>query len=95
MSSNNEILGLLASGSITLDEAQSKMKALEQKNSANLRYKVSKKGAISIYGLRRMPITLYIGELEAIIELFTGSNDWTDEFSGFLEENKVSLKRKD
>ena len=95
MSSNKEILGLLAAGSITLNEAQSKMEALEKKKSANIRYKVSQKGAISIYGLRRMPITLYIGELEAIVELFTGSNDWNDEFTGFLEENKLSLKRKD
>ena len=95
MSSNNEILALLAAGSITLEDAQNKIKALEKKKSASIRYKVSAKGAISFYGLRRMPITLYISELETIVEQVTGKNEWNDEFADFLEENTGSLKRKD
>ncbi len=92
MSSQKEILLLLASGTLSPEEANIKLEQLNKKS--EYRYKVSKKGAISIYGLRRMPITLYIGELEAITNLFTGSNEWTDEFSSFLDENKDDLTRK-
>lgn len=35
---------------------------------AKLRLGVSEKGALSIYGLRRFPITMYLGEIQAILE---------------------------
>ena len=34
-------------------------------------YKVSPKGAISFYGMRRMPITLYREELDQLIKQLT------------------------
>jgi hypothetical protein len=104
-STTKDILSLLASGSITTDEANSRIEKLNKKNSSGLRYKVSQKGAISFYGLRRMPITLYIAELESIIdtlideneagEPFSESNSWGETFTEFLCENKKKLKRKD
>ena len=52
-------------------------------------YAVSPKGAISFKGMRRFPITVYVEELETIVQLFG-----TDEFQQFLVENETSLSRK-
>ena len=95
MSSQKEILSLLAAGTLTPDEANLKLEQLNKKKHSSIRYKVSPKGAISIYGVsNKFPVTLYIEQLEAIVDLFTGSNDWCDEFTAFLDENKHKLKRK-
>ena len=95
MSSQKEILSLLAAGTLSPEEANLKLEQINKKKNNSVRYKVSKKGAISIYGLGgRFPITLYIEQLETIVDLFTGSNEWCDEFTTFLAENKDNLTRK-
>ena len=52
-----------------LEAMQAELKALKAKVKNTPRLKVSQKGAISVYGLQRMPVTLYAGQWERIIEL--------------------------
>jgi hypothetical protein len=76
-----EILKKLSNNEITPEEAE---KMLEAKS---IEFKVTPKGCIGIYGLRRMPISLYKEELEKIREkIDDGSLD------NFIEENKKLLK---
>jgi len=48
---------------------------------------VSAKKAISIYGLRRFPITLYRGEMETVL-------DHADEIRAFIVEHQKELATK-
>ena len=73
-----------------LEAMQTELKALKAKTANMPRMKVSQKGAISIYGLQRMPVTLYAGQWERIISLV---NDGT--LSAFIEANEATLTRKE
>jgi hypothetical protein len=63
---------------------------LEQlrKEDSGIRLKVSGKGAVSVYGLRRSPVTLY---KEQWLKLLDRSSD----IRAFLAANKGQLKGKD
>lgn len=56
--------------------------------SNNLTFKVSDKGAVSIYGLGRFPVTLYLSQLERL------DKAW-NELKQFVENNRTHLKVKD
>ena len=61
MTENNaELLAAIA-------ELRAENEALKQKKVASLKLKVSEKGAVSLYGIRRFPVTFYRGEWERII----------------------------
>ncbi len=62
--------------------------ALKQRRSGNISMKVSEKGAVSVYGLGRFPVTLY---QEQWAKLLAAS----DEIKGFIEENRAQLKVKE
>jgi len=49
--------------------------------------KVSEKGALSVYGLGRFPVTLYKEQWQKLLEM-------TDEIRAFLKENDARLKSK-
>lgn len=49
--------------------------------------KVSAKGGVSLYGIRRFPITFYLEEWNRIL-------DMSDEIRDFLREHERELKRK-
>jgi hypothetical protein len=66
-----------------LDELESK-----QKRTGSISFKVSDKGAASVYGLGRFPVTLYY---EQWIKLLDREKDLRE----FLEENKSKLKLKE
>ena len=53
-----------------------------------LDFRVSEKGAVSVYGLGRFPVTLYY-------EQWTRLLGAADELRRFLEDNKGKLKLKD
>ena len=72
-----------------LETLQEELKTLKAKVKNTPRLKVSQKGAISVYGLQRMPVTLYAGQWERIIELVKA-----DVFSKFIDENAATLTRK-
>ena len=63
--------------------------ALLKKGAANgIRLKVSEKGALSIYGMGRFPVTLY---KEQWLKLL----DMSAEIRSFIAENDAHLKAKD
>jgi hypothetical protein len=55
----------------TMAEMQAKIEALQaqlaQKNSRSLTAKISDKGAVSVYGLGRFPVTLYGSQWERLL----------------------------
>ena len=79
MSEINDIMKKVVEGSITQEEASRMIQELVDKKKKEITYKVSEKGAISFYGIRRMPITLYKEELIKIIDVYN-----TDDFQEFL-----------
>ena len=72
-----------------LEAMQAELKALKAKVKNTPRLKVSTKGAISVYGLQRMPVTLYAGQWERIMELVESGV-----FADFIAQNKATLTRK-
>jgi hypothetical protein len=60
---------------------------IEQRRPGQLRLKVSEKGALSIYGLGRFPVTLYKEQWVRLLE-------HAEEIKSFLKENDHSLKAK-
>ena len=72
-----------------LEAMQAELKALKAKVKNTPRLKVSTKGAISVYGLQRMPVTLYAGQWERIIELVESGV-----FADFIAQNEATLTRK-
>jgi hypothetical protein len=53
-----------------------------------LAMKVSEKGALSVYGMGRFPVTLYKEQWLRLLEM-------ADEIKGFIEANQESLKSKE
>jgi hypothetical protein len=49
--------------------------------------KVSEKGALSVYGLGRFPVTLYREQWEKLLGM-------SDEIHNFIQENDAALKKK-
>lgn len=88
---NEQILQKVATGEMTAEEAGV---LLKNKEKTKISYKVSTKGAISFYGIRRMPITLYISELEQILSATSGKPIYSDDFQAFLTKAEGSLSRK-
>ena len=63
-------------------------KQVETKKSGKLEFRVSEKGAVSVYGLGRFPVTLYYEQWTKLLEVGEGLRT-------FLEENKSRLKLKE
>jgi len=72
-----------------LEAMQAELKALKAKVKNTPRLKVSQKGAISVYGLQRMPVTLYVGQWERIAQLVESGV-----FADFIAQNEATLTRK-
>ena len=53
-----------------------------------LSLKVSEKGALSVYGLGRFPVTLYREQWEKLLGL-------SDQIREFIQQNSDSLKKKE
>lgn len=82
-----EILAKLASGELKVEEASRMLEETEAPKRGSLYCKVSAKGAISVYGLQRMPVTLYVEQWERLL-------GFSDEIRQFLQEHEAELKRK-
>jgi hypothetical protein len=70
-----------------LAELRAENEALKQSKSANLRLKVSEKGALSVYGLGRFPVTLYKEQWQ---RLLTKVSD----IQAFIKANEAQLSVK-
>jgi hypothetical protein len=62
--------------------------SLKQRRGGSTSMKVSEKGAVSVYGLGRFPVTLYQEQWLKLLGL-------TDDIKAFIEENKDRLKVKE
>src|SRR5262245_2607778 len=83
------------SGTNMSDDLKAELERLRNENAAlkkgaasNLRMKVSEKGALSVYGMGRFPVTLY---KEQWLKLL----DMGDEIRAFIAANDTQLKAKE
>jgi hypothetical protein len=76
--------------SLTPEQMAARIAELEGRlaKGSNLSFKVSEKGAVSVYGLGRFPVTLYLEQWDALLAQ-------TAELREFIEANKSKLKTKD
>ena len=77
------------------EDLKSELERLRKENavlrkgaSTGIRMKVSEKGAVSIYGMGRFPVTLY---KEQWLKLL----DMSDDIRAFIATNEAQLKAKD
>jgi hypothetical protein len=61
--------------------------ALKRSSSKGLSMKVSEKGALSVYGLGRFPVTLYKEQWLRLL-------DMTEDIRGFIKQNESQLRSK-
>ena len=71
-----------------LERLRKENTALKKGASSNARMKVSEKGALSVYGMGRFPVTLY---KEQWLKLL----DMADDIRAFIAANDSTLKEKD
>jgi hypothetical protein len=74
----------------TKEELLARIAELEKQASrkrGTLEFKVSEKGGVSVYGLGRLPVTLYFEQWVRLL-------DCADGLRTFLDENKGKLKLK-
>ena len=81
-----EILEKLKAGEIEIDEATRLLEQADERR-PGMYCKVSQKGGISVYGLQRMPVTLYVEQWERLL-------GFGDEIREFIAEHEGELKRK-
>ena len=76
----------------TYEELKARIAQLEKQSGGRavggLTFKVSEKGAVSVYGMGRFPVTLYYEQWVRLLEA-------GKELREFLEENKDKLKLKE
>jgi hypothetical protein len=82
-----DVLAKVQAGEMTVEEA-TKLLEDEAPKRGTLYCKVSQKGAISVYGLQRMPVTLYVEQWERLL-------GFGDTIRGFLKDHDSELKRKE
>jgi len=70
-----------------LERLRAENEGLKAKKSAELRLQVSQKGAVSLYGIRRFPITFYADEWHTVLGM-------ADEVRSFISQHESELKRK-
>ena len=70
-----------------LERLRQENAALKKGASTGIRMKVSEKGAVSIYGMGRFPVTLYKEQWLRLL-------DMADEIRAFIKENDAKLKTK-
>ena len=76
----------------TYEELKAKVAELQKQQTGRrggeLSFKVSEKGAVSVYGMGRFPVTLYYEQWKRLLAA-------APQLQEFLEENKDKLKLKD
>ena len=70
-----------------VDRLRAENKALKSEETRGLRLQVSQKKAVSLYGIRRFPVTFYADEWEKILGM-------SGEIRAFIREKEGQLKRK-
>jgi hypothetical protein len=70
-----------------LERLRAENEALKAKPGRSLSLKVSEKGGVSLYGLRRFPVTFYADEWEKVLGM-------ADDIRRFVADHEAKLKRK-
>ena len=70
-----------------LERLRAENEALKAKEKKGLRLQVSQKGGVSLYGIRRFPITFYADEWDTVLGM-------SDKVRAFIAEHEGELKRK-
>lgn len=71
-----------------LERLKAENAALKARSSKGLSMKVSEKGAVSVYGLGRFPVTLYQEQWTKLLEM-------SEDIRAFIKENEGRLKKKE
>jgi hypothetical protein len=71
-----------------LERLKAENAALKARGSKGVSMKVSEKGAVSVYGLGRFPVTLYQEQWLKLLDL-------ADDIRSFIKENEGRLKKKE
>ena len=71
-----------------LERLRAENAALKERSERAVRLQVSVKGGVSLYGIRRFPVTFYMEEWRRIL-------DMKDKILDFIAENEDKLKRRD
>lgn len=71
-----------------LERLRAENAALKARGSRGVSMKVSEKGAVSLYGLGRFPVTLYQEQWLKLLEM-------ADDIRGFVREHEGQLKKKE
>jgi hypothetical protein len=70
-----------------LERLRAENEALKRSSAKGLSLRVSEKGAVSVYGLGRFPVTLYKEQWLRLL-------DMSEDIRGFIRQNEVQLKSK-
>jgi hypothetical protein len=70
-----------------VERLRAENEGLKAKGARERYLKVSAKGGVSLYGIRRFPVTFYADEWDIILGM-------ADEVRAFIAENEGDLKRK-
>lgn len=70
-----------------LERLRAENEALKSRDRRGLRLQVSEKGGVSLYGVRRFPVTFYKEEWERILGM-------AEEIRAFMQEHAKELKTK-
>ena len=71
-----------------IERLRAENESLRKPARGQISLRVSEKGALSVYGLGRFPVTLYREQWEKLL-------DMTDEIRNFIRENDRTLKKKE
>ena len=71
-----------------IERLRAENEALKKPARGQMSLKVSEKGALSVYGLGRFPVTLYREQWEKLLGM-------ADEIRTFIRENDGALKKKE
>jgi hypothetical protein len=71
-----------------LERLKSENAALKARGSKGVSMKVSEKGGVSVYGLGRFPVTLYMEQWLKLLDL-------AEDLRAFIKENEARLKKKE
>jgi hypothetical protein len=71
-----------------LERLRAENAALKQAGTKGIALKVSEKGAVSVYGMGRFPVTLYKEQWRKLL-------DMADEIRAFIAANESKLKTKE
>jgi hypothetical protein len=71
-----------------IDRLRAENEKLKKPARGQMSLKVSEKGALSVYGLGRFPVTLYREQWEKLLSM-------SDQIREFIEENDGALKKKE